>query len=408
MSNQTFVGALLATTVALSALVGCQTPATPAGAGGTQTQNPAATGQVGQKGTPVAAPAAAGPATGKQAAGAQNGAELAAAMSEEREAEDYNAVASEDASRYEVFVVGQPKPEEGMVAITATGGAEAGAGNGGKGRAAVKVAKDARAAAIEKGMLKGKLRAELKEKLQARATKLKAKFKARAEKRKDAVAKIKDQLGKVDWVDNGDGTKTKAIEFDVAATVGGKAVTKHRKMERVVNEDGTLVSMSVEFSHTAPNGAAHTMTRTKTLQEDGSYKVVFHSEIKLGNGATRVCDWEKTISVDGAVTGTGKIEWKNASGTVTKSVAVKLGGTEEEETATTTDDGATTEVTAPVDGEIEAEVTADGTTTEVAIEEAADGTVESTTEVTAEVGTATPAPEASASPAPEASASPAA
>ncbi len=392
MSKNTLIGAMLATTVALSALVGCKAPS-PVAPGGAA--NPPAGTQVGQKPGTVAAPSMTGPAATKQQAAAQNGAEIASAMSEEREAEDYNALAEEGASRYNIYAVGGPKAKPGEVAITGGATAEADA----------TATTDAK---VGKAGLKGKLKAEVKAKLEARLTKLADKRKTRLAKHKDG-AKVKDAAAKAKWVDNGDGTQTKTIEFDVTKTANAKTMTRHRKMVRTVNiEDKALVKLSVEFSHTSPNGASHAMTRTKTLNEDGSYTVVFHSEIKHKDGSSRVADWTKTISAEGGVTGTGKIEWKDAAGAVKKTSAITLGGNEEEETATSTEGGTTTTVEAPIDGEIEAEVKDEtGATVEVELTEAEDGTVESSTEATADA-TASPAASPAASESPAAAASPAA
>jgi 5-hydroxyisourate hydrolase-like protein (transthyretin family) len=370
IQKKTVIGMMLATTVALGALAGCATPA--------QTTMP---------GTQQAA--------AKQQAGAQTSQTTAQAMAEEREMEHYGYLADEaEPAGYNVMMVGQPKPKDGEMAITAETTVDAGKGakaetkaeatNGGKARVD----------------FKGKLKAEVKAKLDTRKAKLKAKAKGQLDKMKNE----KDAIGKAakaaQWVDNGDGTETKAMSFSVEKTVNGQTSSRSVKMERTrKTDDKTLVSAHSEFS-TSHNGVTRTVVRDKALQEDGSYKVTFHSEMTFKDGSKRVADWNKTISADGAVSGTGTIVW---TGKMTKTVTIKFGGTEEAETATAADPttGTTSNVTTTVEGGATAEVTdpATGATTNVTVDANADAVV-------ATEPTASPAPAASASP--EASASPAA
>lgn len=364
MTTKRFYGAMLATTVALSALVGCTTPspATP----GTQ-PGAAATGQAGNK----------------QAAGTTNGTELAAAMSEEREADGYGYLAAEASAKYELKLVGAPPPPEGMVGITAVGDAEATAAGEGKPAKGNKGEKGGKGQGAMKSGLRANIRADIKAKLDARKTKMEARLAKQVAKLGKAKDKIKDALAKADWKENEDGTKTKNLAFDVEKTVNGKAATRNCKVDRTVDAEGELVKMSWNFAHTSPTGAKNSMTRTKDLQEDGSYKIVYHSEIVLGNGASRIRDWTKIIPADGVVSGGGTIVWKDKDGKIVKTVDIKFGGTDEAEVATCVDTttSTTTQVTVPADGAMTAEVketssTTTTTTEAVTITETTEGTVE--------------------------------
>jgi hypothetical protein len=359
IQKKTVIGMMLATTVALGALAGCATPA-----------------QTAMPGTQQAAD--------KQQAGAQTSQTTAQAMAEEREMEHYGYLADEaEPAGYNVMMVGQPKPKDGEMAITAETKAEAGkgakaeAGKGGKARVD----------------FKGKLKAEVKAKLDTRHAKLKAKAKGQLDKLKDEKDAINKAAKAAQWVDNGDGTETKAMSFSVEKTVNGQTSSRSIKMERTRKaDDKTLVSAHSEFS-TSHNGVTRTVVRDKALQEDGSYVVTFHSEMTFKDGSKRVADWNKTITADGAVSGTGTIVW---TGKTTKTVTIKFGGTEEAETATAADPttGTTSNVTTTVEGGATAAVTdpTTGATTNVTVEANADAVV--STEPTA-----SPAPAASASPA---------
>jgi hypothetical protein len=333
--TKTMLGLMLSATVAMAAMVGCQSPASMGTAPG-QT------------------------ATTQQQATAQDSQATAQAMGEERETDNYGYLAddAEAASAgYAVFAAGGPK------APTGKGGVKA--------------------------AVKTRLKADVKAKVDARRATLKAKAKGALDKLAHEKDKIQKAAKAAAWVDNGDGTESKTLEFSVEKTVNGQASTRVAKMVRTrTTEDKALVSAHYELTH-SQNGITRSVVRDKVLQEDGSYQVTFHSEMTFKDGSTRVADFSKTITADGAVTGTGTIAW---TGKMTKTVTVTFGGTEEAETATTADPaaGATSTVTTTADG------TATATTTDTAT-----GTTATTT-VTADVDAAV-ATEATASPAPTAS-----
>lgn len=138
--------------------------------------------------------------------------------------------------------------------------------------------------------------------------------------------KMKGALGKADWVDNGDGTKTKTVEFDVNKTINGKSLVRKAKLVRTINADKQVVSMSAEFEQSLPGGLSRKSARTKVLQADGSYQVSFDSSVTLPNGFTHVVEWDKVIAVDGTVTGTGTHITLDADGNEVKKVSLTMSG----------------------------------------------------------------------------------
>jgi hypothetical protein len=469
--NAPFLGVLLASSITLATLAGCQSVAPTAAGGATvkpggQAVAPAkpTTGQTGtaQTGTNQPTPGGATVAAPKDTVTAST--DLAAMLAAEREAEDYNALAGdEDKAAYTLFTLdekGQARvaPPDGMT-ITASptldakpvlGAARPGPG----GPVADKIATAARAIA-EGGLAMGrpdgkgpamdpKARQEMMERMakareaakaraeegrkqhearakaeQAKAFRGKLDEKAKAEldkrqkdlreKAKDRLAKAKGNLDKAraamkdaTWVeDKAAGTKTKTFTFDVSKEVNGVTTKRSRKIVRTVRiEDNVLVSLTAEFNDVRANGGSTTTSRSKTLQADGSYKVVFHSVIVLGDGTTRTADWDKTIAADGKVSGAGKIVWTK-EGAVVKTVDIKLGGSEAKETAEAKDGKETAEVVVPAEGAPEASVKDEaGKAEPVVVEAAPDGTVEvkdETAEAPAEPAAATePAPAARA------------
>lgn len=330
---------LLASSVGLALLAGCQAPS-PTGA------RPGQSMPAGQAQEPAAASA-----------------QTAEAMAEEREMDDYAyAVDEGGAAAYQLAAAGD----------RTKAGARADAASGIRAQA------------------KANVRAEVRAKLKERLAKVKAKAKARVDRLKEA-AKLREVGKSAAWVAGEDGTETQTIATSVEKTVNGTTFVRSVSMVRVRRtDDKVLVSAKTEFKHTLPNGASRTSTREKALQEDGSYKIVFHSEQTLPNGTKRVADWEKTISADGVVSGTGTIVVTLADGTV-KTTTITLKGTEEAPAAdASATGGATATVTVPVDGEPEASVGG----VEIDLDAAAG----------AEAGTPSPAPSASA--APDASPSP--
>ncbi len=482
MQKNNLIGLVIATSLGLSSLAGCvvspggvtpggtkagtaTTPGATKPATGTGTATKPGTGTTGTptvttptKVDPVAPakPVAVGAVPASQAqAGAVASQETAAALTEERDMDDYDALASQEgaAAAFQLQMVGAEPAEDGKVAITSglLDGAD-GLAKGGDAlragadalragddalragddalragdealRAAARARAKARIAAelgieavIEARLGGGKLTAEQEAKLRAAAAKITAnradfdarraemkasaslklaadltlkvkahqknvtdRVKVRLEKLKDARDKIKGAAAKSAWVDNGDGTKSKTLDFDVTKSINGKTFTRTAKILRTVNADGVLVLASADFQQTLPNGLSRTSSRTKTLNEDGSYAVVFHSELVLPKGGKRVAHWEKTIGADGTVTGTGKIVWTDAAGVEKKTVTVALGGSEEEPTAAVEDAVADTEaeITVNDDGTVEASVeSSDGKTEDVKIDTTDDGSVE--------------------------------
>jgi hypothetical protein len=69
----------------------------------------------------------------------------------------------------------------------------------------------------------------------------------------------------------------------------------------------------------------------------------------------RLVNVTKTISADGAVTGSGTLTVKRG-GVVVKTIQLRVGGTEGAEVVKAHDGGATTTVTLPADGAPEAEL----------------------------------------------------
>ncbi|MNS80546.1 hypothetical protein D3C72_1142270 [compost metagenome] len=213
----------------------------------------------------------------------------------------------------------------------------------------------ASAAPTEKPYFRGKLNPEFKAQIDARHARMKEKSKPRLDGMKperEAIAKV---MRTARWVKNTDGTESQAISFKVERSVNGQTTSRAVSMTRVrMADDKTLVSAKSSFEM-AHDGMTRKVTRDKSLQEDGSYVVTFHSEITHKDGSKRVADWTKTIAADGSVSGTGAIVW---TGKVVKTVSITFGGTEEAETAKAADAETKTEsaVTMPAEGGATAQV----------------------------------------------------
>ena len=313
----------LATTMALTGLVGCATP----------------------NATTMQAPSV------DQGATADAKASARAEQADERDMEDYGLTTDESsAARYALMDEGDDDGEDGEdddetepeaaefeaesdQQATDDDDAEAERpGRSGAGEAA----KDARKAAKDadkafRQAFKAALKAEIKAKVKGRHAEKKEKSKARRALHKgehDAIAKASRDAA---WVDNGDGTKTKTFETTVTRTVNGETMTRHVLMVRTMNADGIVIADHTEFSQTLPNGVSKLSVRDKSLQADGTYKATYHAEMTFEDGTKRVTDWSKTIGADGSVTGTGTITWTDQAGAVVKTVTVTLGGTEDDE-----------------------------------------------------------------------------
>jgi hypothetical protein len=226
---------------------------------------------------------------------------------------------------------------------------------------------------------KGKLPAEVKARIADRQAGLRAKAKAKTDQMTAEKAAIDKATRAGRWVKNTiDGTESQSIAFSFEKSVNGQTFSRAVKMTRIRHsDDKTLVSATTEFSSTH-NGITRKATRARTLQADGSYHVVFHSEMTFKDGSKRTADWTKAITPDGAVSGTGTIVW---TGKTHKAINLTFGGTEEAETARTTDPETRTEttVTATAEGAARAEVkdTASGGTAEVTVESDVDAAVSS-------------------------------
>ncbi|MEB3198163.1 MAG: hypothetical protein VKP62_13265 [Candidatus Sericytochromatia bacterium] len=337
------LGAMLAATITLSSLAGCQAAAP---------NGPAPVAEA-KKSTPATAPV-----SGSQGlvpvAVAEAGTELAAALTAERESEDLVMLAEDgEANAYSVLQLGA-KLEAA------------------KGAPRVKQKMNE----LRKNAFRAKLKPEVKTKLEERAKAFKAAAKPRLEKMKEHAGKLKQAAKDAPWVDNGDGTETKTVTIEATRRINAKSFGGQRVVTRTRRiEDKVLLSVDANFSHTGPLGGTYTMTRSKDLQEDGSYKVVFHAEMNLPGGKQRVTDWEKTIAADGSVSGSGTMVVKKGE-EVLKSVNLTLSGTEKKEIAKAEDGKASAEVSLPQDSAPTAVVTdAAGKTEAIAVETADDGTV---------------------------------
>lgn len=381
------LGVTLAAALAVAA-AGCKTAAPTTGT--PQTGAQAGTGAPAGNG---AAPARSAAEAGRLQASA---ADTAAAMGEEREMDTYEAAADEAAAAaYALAYVGAPSPEPGQLVATAIGkGGKPGAGTGPAARVVVK-----RPVPGKQLDARAELQAALKAKLDARRTRLTQRLHGRvAELQERAV--IAGAFGKNGWVaDEAAGTETRTASFEVSKTVNGQAVSRAVSMTCTRRSaDKVLLSSVVTFKNAFAGGGSRESTRTRALQDDGSTLVTYASSQTFKDGTTRVVDFARTVSADGAVAGGGTITVTRPGG-APQVTNVSFGGSEEAPTATAQPEGgdASATVSVPADGAATA-TTSDGGTVPVAD--------------AAESGEAPPAsgaePASGGDPAPEASASPAA
>ena len=193
--------------------------------------------------------------------------------------------------------------------------------------------------------------------------------------RQDVKETVQSAAQNTQWVDNGDGTKTKTIAF-AKESRNGKGSSGDRKITRTVRAaDNILVKLEASFKQTLPQGGSHALERTKVLQEDGSYVITFRSVIVNAAGQVRLVEWSKTISVSGDVTGSGTLVVRSGKD-VSKSFALTFSGNETTQTVTVEEGGIKTEVTLPAEGLPQATVvTETGQRNELPIEASEDGTV---------------------------------
>lgn len=407
------LGLVLAATLALA---GCDMPlpASPIGGAAVSGRAPSVATRADAAKPPAEVGAqAAETAVGRALAG-RLAHETAAALSEEREMDDYDRLADEDLSRFSLAragTAGVALGDEIAAEVTVRLAPELdrrvkaqvkkrleASGKAGDARARAEVEKavraeiapalerelkaelTARAKARDAGVraaAKVRLQAETKAKLEARRGALRERLRARLDKLADARGRIKEAFRQAAWVTNTDGSRTKTLIFDVVKTVDGKQSVRKAKLVRTVDAEGLLVAASVDFRQSFPNGLSRVSSRTKVLQADGSYKVVFHAELTLPSGKTRVTDWQKTIAASGAVTGSGTIATETEDGEVTGSLPVELGGSEEAPSAITSDPASEVEAEVAIDpeGEVSAEATAGDESTGVVLAPEADGTI---------------------------------
>lgn len=366
MQRYNAIGLMLAATLSFGAVAGCQAPMQTAGA----------------------------PATAQQQAAAATGQHAAQAMAEEQEMDYYGYIADGGgAAAYAVQAIVSASPSASPSVSPSPSPSASGSPAASPTPKPVstprpipsftpRVAPTPRPGASTgpaNAFFKGKLPAEVKAKITERQAALRARAKARTDGMTAEKAAIEKSTRAGRWVKNtADGTESQSIAFSFDKTVNGATFSRAVKMTRIrQSEDKTLVSATTEFSSTR-DGVTRKATRAKTLQEDGSYQVVFHSEMGFKDGSKRTVDWTKTISADGAVSGTGTIVW---TGKTNKAVNLSFGGTEEAETAKTTDPETRTEttVTATAEGEAKAQVkdTTSGGTAEVAVASDVDAVVSS-------------------------------
>lgn len=175
----------------------------------------------------------------------------------------------------------------------------------------------------------GVLRAEVQRKVltrrAVRAKVLKAKLAHREDVRKAFKA--------VPWVDNGDGTKTKSVDYTMDVAANGKTFSRHVAGTITINaETKALILATGELSQQLPSGATLTASSEKALQADGSYLAKRQSVTTLAGGTSRTAEATRTIDTDGGVTGTGTITWKNAAGEVISTKTWTFAGNEDAET----------------------------------------------------------------------------
>lgn len=143
------------------------------------------------------------------------------------------------------------------------------------------------------------------------------------------------------------GGKTHTMVFDYTLPNGA---LRKGSMERVYNADGILVSSVQVQDWTAKNGRTRHMERTKDLQADGSY-LIKGSATDSFRDKLHQHTWEKTISADGQVTGTGTVTRPDGT-----TVQLAFGGTTQRETVAVTDKA--TDTRAVVEAAVETGVSA--------------------------------------------------
>ncbi len=166
-------------------------------------------------------------------------------------------------------------------------------------------------------------------------------------------------------VTNEDGTRKISAKVDLTTRAG----TQKQTLEKLVDEDGTILDLVHDFERTGKNGATVKSHRERHTAEDGSWTGSFTLEIVRKDAKTKTVNWARTGAADGSETGEGKI--------------VRFDGSTVTITFTKTADGTTTTKTVDEAAKVEAEVTKDdvGTTAEATITDTQTGLVVDKVEV---------------------------
>lgn len=141
---------------------------------------------------------------------------------------------------------------------------------------------------------------------------------------------VRQAFKAVPWVDNGDGTKTKAVDYTIDVTVNGKTFARHLTGSITINaETKALILATGELSQQLPGGATLTASSEKALQPDGSYRVTRSSATTLKNGTTRTAAATRSIDLEGGIVGSGTITWQDATGAVISTKSWTFTGNED-------------------------------------------------------------------------------
>lgn len=179
--------------------------------------------------------------------------------------------------------------------------------------------------------------------IKAKEHEAKAREEAFKIKAKHELAQRKEQtqgIKKFEPIDNGDGTKTHKVEL----TVNRKDIKQYQAIEKTVDsEDGAVVGEKHSLAKVLPDGRAVKITRSKTLNEDGTWTTTFRSETKGKEDKIKIVEWTRTTGEDGSESGEGTITRPDGS-----KVHVKV---------TKTVDGHTTTLATDSKAKIEAEIT---------------------------------------------------
>ena len=172
----------------------------------------------------------------------------------------------------------------------------------------------------------GVLRAEVQRKVLVRSAVRAKVVQAKLAHRQD----VRKAFKAVPWVDNGDGTQTKAVDYTVSVAASGKTFSRHLKGTITVNaETKALILATGELSQQRPGGASLTASSEKALQPDGGYLVTRSSVTTLKNGTSRTAAATRTIDLAGDIVGSGTITWKDAAGGVISTKSWTFTGNED-------------------------------------------------------------------------------